>query len=144
MKSQLPSHLPHDLQIDLLQRLLQSHLIVACKFISKCGRSQPRSASLSSYNHGLHVHLRLDSITACRCISEFPRYWPPSACSHSLSHDLPENLGVNSISVSNYIFKLARAPPPSTSCWWHGRCMEILGQWRRTELWGLYIKQTLG
>src|SRR5258705_516005 len=58
------------LQIDHLQVLLQSRSIIACyKCISKLTRSRPPSASLSSLNLDLQVHLQTRSITASECTS---------------------------------------------------------------------------
>jgi len=52
---------------------------MASKCISKLARSWPRSASLSSLDHSLQVHIQTRSITASKCISEFTRSTSPSA-----------------------------------------------------------------
>ena len=70
------------LQIDCLQVLLQSRLIMASKCISQLARSQPPSASPTLLVHSLQVYLQTCSNTASNCISELTQFWPPS------SHDL--------------------------------------------------------
>jgi hypothetical protein len=42
-----------------------------CKCISKLPRSLPQSASLSSLDFGLRVHIQTSLITASKCIYEF-------------------------------------------------------------------------
>jgi len=90
IESQLPlASLPiYHLQIDLLQPLLQSHSIIACKCSSKLARSQPQSASLSSLNDGVQVHLKTRSIIACKCISKLTWWWPQSVYLNSLDRHL--------------------------------------------------------
>lgn len=67
------------LQNVLLQVLLKSRLIIACKCISKHTQSQPQSASLRSLNlvHQVHVHTCLK--VASQCISKLhpvrPHCW---------------------------------------------------------------------
>jgi len=99
--------------IDRLQVLPRSCSIMACKCISKLGRSRPPNASPNSLDRGLQVHLwvQLDlglqvhlqtrSITASKCISEFTRSRPPSASPNSHNHGLQVHLQTRSITASS-------------------------------------------
>jgi len=73
--------------------------------MSKLARSRPPSASVSSLNLGLQVHLQTRSITAPQCISEFTPSRPPSASPNSIDHGLPVHLQTRSITASKYIVK---------------------------------------
>ena len=80
------------MQIDRFLVLLQSRSIIACKCISKLGQSQAPSASLSSCNLSLPVHLQPRLITASKCFYEFAESWPASASPNSLNNGLPVHL----------------------------------------------------
>jgi len=101
-----PNSLDHGLQVHL-----QTHLIMASKFISRPARL--RAASL--HNHGLQVHLYTCLIPASKCISEFTRSQSPSASPIPLDPGLQVHLWVHSISVSKCISNLAQSRPPSAS-----------------------------
>jgi len=76
---------------------------MASKCLSKRARSRPPSASLSSPNVGLQLHLQTRSITASKCISEFTRSRPPCASPNLLDHGLKVHLSTRSITASKYI-----------------------------------------
>ena len=67
----------HRIQIDSLQVVLQSRPIMA-ECIFSLARLQPATASPSSHDLGLQVHLQTSSITASNCISAITRSRPPS------------------------------------------------------------------
>ena len=105
------------LQIDRLQVLLQSRLIIACKCNPKVARSQPQRASpnpidhhfqvplLSSLEHGPEVHLQTRSITAPKGFSRPARSRPLS----SHDHDLQLHLQTRSILASMCISEFTRS-----------------------------------
>jgi len=76
---------------------------MASKCISKLARSWPPSASLSSLNLGLQLHLQTRSITASKGISEFTQSRSPIASPNSLDHGLKVHLSTRSIKASKYI-----------------------------------------
>jgi hypothetical protein len=90
-------------------------LILGSKCISKLARLRPPSASLSSLDHGLPVHLQTRQITASKCISELARLQAPSASLSPLDHGLHLHLHTRSITASKCISKLAQSQSPSVS-----------------------------
>jgi len=113
----------YSLQIDHLQVLLQSPLIMASKSISKLAGSRPPSASPNSLAHVLQVHLWDDSLMTSKCISKLDRSRHPSSHNHGLHVHLQTRSIMasksisefNLISASRCILKLARSRPPSAS-----------------------------
>jgi len=97
--------------VDHLEVLLQSGLTTASRCNSKFARSQPWSASLSSHDHSLQVHLRIRSITAYIRISKLARSRPPSVSWKLLDHGFE----VRTSMPSKCISKLAQSRPVSTS-----------------------------
>jgi len=93
----------------------QIHSITASKCISKLPQSRPRSASISSLDHGHQTR----SIPA----SKFAWSWPPSASPSSLHHGLEVHLKSRSIMACEVhvqtrtimASKFARLSPPSAS-----------------------------
>ena len=83
---------------------LQTRSIIASKCISTLARSWPPSASPSSLNHGLQVHLWVHLITRSS-----------SASLNSLDHDLGVHLWVQSITASKRISTYTRLPHLSAS-----------------------------
>jgi len=64
---------------------------MASKCIPKLAQSWPPSASLSSLDPSLPVHIQNRSITASKCISEFTRSTSPSASqTHSIKYIFQE------------------------------------------------------
>ena len=89
------------LQIDRLQVLLQSCLIMAYNCIAKLTRSMHSSASPSSLDYGLQAHM----ITASKCISKLATSWRPSASAKSLKHSPQVYLQTGSITACNFLSK---------------------------------------
>jgi hypothetical protein len=88
------------------------------KCISELARSRPHSASLSSLNLGLQLHLQTRSITASKCISKLARSRrsrPPSASLSSLNLGLQVHLQTRSIMASKCISEFPPSRPPSAS-----------------------------
>jgi len=79
-RAQPPSLSPH-----LLDHSLEVCTLMACKRISP-------SASLSSLDLGLQVHLQTHSIMASKFISKLPLLWPPNVSRCSLQSNLQTNL----------------------------------------------------
>jgi len=75
---------------------------------SKLVRSWLPSASLSSLDFGLFVHLQTRSITASKGISQFTRSRPPSAFRSSLDHSLLVHLQVHTTMASQCISKFSQ------------------------------------
>jgi len=95
--------------IERLQVLVQSHSIMASKFISKLGQSRLQSASRSLLNHGLQTYSITTSQFAplwpSKCISKLPQLRPPSWQNYC-----PQlNLQTCSITASKCISEFARS-----------------------------------
>ena len=80
----------------------------ASKYSSELARSRPPSASLSSLNLGLQLHLETRSIPASKCISEFSRSQSPSASPNAIDHSLKVHLQTRTITASKCIVKERR------------------------------------
>jgi len=104
---------------------LQSHLSLACNRISKLAQSRPPSASRSSLNFCLQLHLQPGSITASRCISKLAQTRPPSASPNWLYHSPQVYLWVHSSSGSKYISKLSGPRPWSVSLSSLDSCVQV-------------------
>jgi len=127
---------------NLLDHGLRVCTIMATTCISTLAWSRSRGTSLSSLDHGLHVHLQTRTIAASKCIYQLARLRPPNLLDHSLqartiitskclcklarsqsrraspsslSHSLQVHLQTRSITASKCISKLAPARPPSSS-----------------------------
>jgi len=90
------------------------NLILACKCFSKLARLRPPSASLSSLDHGLTVHLQTRSITASKCISKLTSFGPPSPSPNSLDHGLRVYLWILSIVIFRGMSNCSQAPPAAS------------------------------
>jgi len=111
LSSRRASLLNRNLQIHSFQVLLQSHLMMASKCISKLTWSRPRSACPTSHDHCLQVYLQTRTITG----SKFARSPPPSASPNSLDHSVQVYLQTPSITASKCISKLALSQTRSAS-----------------------------
>jgi len=94
----------------------------ASKYTSNVARSYPASASSTSLNHGLSVHLWVHSISVSYYISNLARSRPQRASPNLLDHGLPVHLQTHSITASKCISEFTRSRTPSTSPNWldHG------------------------
>jgi len=105
------------LQIARLQVPLQPCSIMASKCISELTRSQSQSASVSSLDHVLQVHLQTRSFSPFMCIFKHSRLGPPSSHDHglpstslnSLDHGLGVHLQTRTIMASECISTFTRS-----------------------------------
>ena len=94
---------------------LQVRTSMATKCISKLAQSWPPSASLSSLNLTIQVHIQTRSITASKCISEFTRSTSPRASLSSLDLSLQVHIQTRSITASKCVSEFTRSTSPSAS-----------------------------
>ena len=94
--------------MDRFEVLLQSRSIIGCKCISKLAQSRRPSASLSSLNLGLQLHLQPRSIVAWKCISQLAWSRLQSASPNSLDYVLQVHLSTRSIMASKFILNQRR------------------------------------
>ena len=94
------------------------------KYSSSLARSWPRSASPSSLDRGLQMHLQTRSITFSKCFSKLPWIRAPefnrSRHSRVYPNSLDHSIQVRMIMASNCVSTLALSRPPSYCkyTWW--------------------------
>ena len=88
--------------------------ITASKCISKLARLRPQSASLSSLDLCLQVHLQTCSIMALKCTCEFTQSQTASASPHSHNDDLQVHFSVHNITVW---WKGGTVMSSNSNCW---------------------------
>jgi len=107
LSSHCPSLLNYLLQIERLQGLLQSRLMMACRCISNLAQSQPSNVSRNLQNYILQFRMTMVS----KCISKLA--WSQHTSVSPISFN--SGLQTSSIMASECIPKFTQSRPPSAS-----------------------------